>query len=105
MIEIKSESMFNACLQKPFVLVDFFTHWCGPCKTLTPVLEKLSKMPKYVNVIFAKVDVDKLDSICERYRVTAMPTIVLIHNGKEVGRVVGADHAKIEALLQKYVSQ
>lgn len=104
MIEIKTESMFQTCLQKQYVLVDFYGNWCGPCRTLTPVLEKLSKLQKYSNVVFVKVDVDKLDSICEKYRVTAMPTLILLQNGREVGRVVGADQTKIEALLQKYVT-
>lgn len=104
MLEAKTESAFNVCAQKTFVLVDFFATWCGPCKALTPILEKLSSTPKYASVVFIKVDVDKLDALAEKFHVTAMPTIILLRNGKEVGRVVGVDQAKIESLLQKYVT-
>lgn len=104
MIEAKTESAFHVCMQKPLVLVDFYASWCGPCKVLSPVLEKMSKSPRYANVVFLKVDVDKLDAITDKYHVTAMPTIVLFSHGRELGRVTGADSVKIEALLQKYVT-
>lgn len=103
MIEIKTESMFAAAITKPLVLVDFYASWCNPCRVLTPLLDEMSKSNKYSSVIFTKVDVDKMDSIAERYRVTAMPTLILLQYGKEVARIVGVDKEKIIRTLEKYM--
>ncbi|KAF9906026.1 hypothetical protein EC991_001108 [Linnemannia zychae] len=82
------------------VVVDFFAEWCGPCKTLAPILENLEK--KHKPTIFAKVDVDKAGDVAAKYEVKAMPTIVFFVNQEEVGRVVGADVAQIQSLIKKH---
>lgn len=79
------------------VLVDFSAQWCGPCKRIAPFFEVLST--KHENVHFCKVDVDEIDALSARYKITALPTFVYFVNGKESGRVSGASEAKITALL------
>ena len=69
------------------VLVDFYATWCGPCKMLSPILDEVaSETP---DVIFARVDVDVCEELANRYRIQAMPTLVVIQNGKEINRSVG----------------
>ncbi|KAI9280395.1 thioredoxin [Sporodiniella umbellata] len=80
-----------------FVLVDFTATWCGPCKMITPVLEKHSAA--YSNVVFVKVDVDDLSEIASHYEVRAMPTIVFFKNGNKVDEIVGANPGAIAAKL------
>ncbi|KAG0041161.1 hypothetical protein BGZ83_002229 [Gryganskiella cystojenkinii] len=82
------------------VVVDFFATWCGPCKTLAPVLESMER--KYSTSVFAKVDVDDAQDCAGHYQVSAMPTIVFFKSKSEVGRVVGADVTKIEALIKTH---
>ncbi|KAG0297023.1 hypothetical protein BGZ96_007907 [Linnemannia gamsii] len=82
------------------VVVDFFAEWCGPCKTLSPILANLEK--KHKPTIFAKVDVDEAGDVAAKYEVKAMPTIVFIVNKTEVARVVGADVAQIQSLVKKH---
>ncbi|KAI8599691.1 thioredoxin-like protein [Dissophora ornata] len=82
------------------VVVDFFATWCGPCKTLAPVLEGLEK--KHSSTIFAKVDVDQANDCAGEHKVTAMPTIVFFKERSEVGRVVGANVGEIQAMIKKY---
>ncbi|KAK3845930.1 MAG: thioredoxin-like protein, partial [Linnemannia gamsii] len=82
------------------VVVDFFAEWCGPCKTLAPMLVNLEM--KHKPTIFAKVDVDEAGDVAAKYEVKAMPTIVFFVEQKEVGRVVGADVAQIQSLIKKH---
>ncbi|KAF9141684.1 hypothetical protein BG015_001208 [Linnemannia schmuckeri] len=89
-----------AAADSRLVVVDFFAEWCGPCKTLAPILANLEK--KHKPTIFAKVDVDKAGDVAAKYEVKAMPTIVMIVNKTEVARVVGADVAQIQSLIKKH---
>src|SRR5262249_14002591 len=67
------------------VLVDFFGAWCGPCRLLAPVVEKLAGEGYRA----CKVDVEERPDLAERSHVTAMPTLVVLKCGKEVARFVG----------------
>lgn len=70
-------------------LLDFTAAWCGPCKTLKPVLAQLAT--EYANHIqLVVIDTEEDPVAAQRYNVRAMPTIVLERDGVEVGRVVGA---------------
>ncbi|KAI7824373.1 thioredoxin-like protein [Gamsiella multidivaricata] len=103
MKHIGSQSEFNSQLTAAgsrLVVVDFFATWCGPCKTLAPVLEGLEK--KHTSTIFAKVDVDQAKDCAETYEVTAMPTIVFFKSKSEVGRVVGVNMNQIQALIKEH---
>lgn len=83
------------------MVVDFTAAWCGPCKALAPLYEKLSA--KYGSrMTFLKVDVDQNQEIAREYEIRAMPTFVFYAKGKEVDRVQGADPSKLENLIQKY---
>ncbi|MGI9528699.1 MAG: thioredoxin, partial [Acidimicrobiia bacterium] len=71
------------------VLVDFWAEWCGPCKTLSPLLERMTD--EGVGAFqLAKVDVDANPELSAQYLVQSIPTVVAIKNGKEVNRFSGA---------------
>jgi thioredoxin 1 len=67
------------------VLVDFFAAWCGPCRALAPVVEKLAGEGYRV----CKVDIEARPDLASRYRVSALPTLVVLRGGEEVARFVG----------------
>tara|TARA_Y100000588_G_scaffold391831_1_gene501660 strand:+ start:393 stop:725 length:333 start_codon:yes stop_codon:yes gene_type:complete len=70
------------------VVVDFWAEWCGPCKMMAPVFEKLAG--EYENkVLFAKVDVDANNRYAMQYGIRGIPTLVVFNDGTEVDRVVG----------------
>ena len=84
---------------KPTV-IDFWAEWCGPCRTIAPIVEELAE--EYADrVNIGKCDVDSADDVVATYRVRNIPTLVFIKDGNVVGKHVGAisRNAKIEELL------
>ena len=70
------------------VLVDFWAQWCGPCRMLAPIVESLAK--QYAgNAQVVKLNVDDNPSAVQRYRIQAIPTLVLFQNGEEKDRMIG----------------
>ncbi|EPY54232.1 thioredoxin Trx2 [Schizosaccharomyces cryophilus OY26] len=81
-------------------VVDFYADWCGPCKFLSPLLEKLSN--SHSKSSFIAVDADKFSELAQKNEVYALPTVVLFKKGQELDRIVGADIRAINGLLAKY---
>ena len=71
------------------VLVDCWAPWCGPCRSLAPVLEQLASEYKG-RLKIAKLDTDDNPKIAMKYNIQSIPTMLLFNNGQQVDRIVGA---------------
>ncbi|KAI3748054.1 hypothetical protein L6452_10884 [Arctium lappa] len=92
---------YNQSKQSPkLMVVDFSASWCGPCKMLEPFIRSLAS--KYQEIDFIKIDVDELKDVAQEFGVQAMPTLVLLKQGKEVERVVGAKKDELEKKILKH---
>ena len=71
------------------VVIDFFAEWCGPCKQMAPVFAELARRQRGQSLI-AKVDTDRSPGVAARFAIRGIPTIVVMRDGREVARQVGA---------------
>lgn len=94
---------FQELIQSPVpVLVDFFAEWCGPCKTMKPVLEEVKeKVGDKARI--AKIDVDQHKDLADRFKIQAVPTFILFKNGEAVWRHSGVIQAKeLKGVIEQY---
>ena len=81
------------------VLIDFYADWCAPCKMMAPVVERIASENNELKVV--KVNIDNEEELAIKYMVMSIPTFVVIKNGEEVNRIVGAvDKSELESLIK-----
>ncbi|GAA0423434.1 thioredoxin [Leifsonia naganoensis] len=73
----------------PPVIVDMWATWCGPCRMVSPVLERLAT-ERAGDVKLVKVDVDRAPQLSSRFGVQAVPTLLILHHGAVIARQAGA---------------
>ena len=81
------------------VVVDFYADWCGPCKTMAPLLDDVARR-RVGEVLIAKLNTDRNPATGMRFGIRGIPTIILFREGKEIARRVGAvPPTDLEALV------
>jgi thioredoxin len=70
------------------VLIDFWANWCGPCRMMSPIIDKIAEeMGDKVKV--CKVNVDENHELAEKYEIMTIPAFIIVKNGAETGRTIG----------------
>lgn len=98
--QVKTIEEFDEVLNNnKSVFVDFFATWCGPCKMVGPVVEKVSESVS--DVKFIKVDVDEVGEAAQRYGIMSIPAMFVFRDGAKVGEQVGfAPEGTVKALAE-----
>ena len=86
------------------VMADFYATWCGPCRTLSPMLDRLAG--GYMDKIkFVKINVDESPGLAQNFQVQAIPTLIFFKDGKVADRVTGMpEEADLKAKLNKFAA-
>lgn len=94
------ENLDRVVKSNNLVLIDFYADWCGPCKKMNPILNRIADQNKQVKLL--KIDAEKSDNIASVFKVEEIPTYVIIKNGRQVWRGVGEmDEAELKEVLAK----
>lgn len=85
--------------QQGIMLLDFWATWCGPCSMIAPIVDQVSEEE---NIKVGKINIDEERNLAYQFEIEAIPTIILMKDGKEINRQVGfMDKNELKAFLQK----
>lgn len=86
-IKVLNNKNFKAATKRGVVLLDFWAPWCGPCKIIAPTLNEIAD--SQTDFMVAKVNVDHNQQLAQKFKVRNIPTMLILKDGKEAGRIVG----------------
>lgn len=102
--ELTQEDFDNYLAGNKLVLIDFFADWCGPCRTMAPVMEELAR-EFGENFKFGKVNVDTQQALATKFSILSIPTIIIFREAKEAERIIGAvPKSQFAEKLKKYLT-
>jgi thioredoxin 1 len=92
-----------AASQYPIFILDCWAEWCGPCRTIGPIIEQLAAEMKG-KVVFGKLNIDENMQTANKYRISAIPTLMVFKDGKLIDKLVGAyPKPTLVAKIQKFL--
>jgi thioredoxin 1 len=102
LLQVNDKNFNEEVLQASLpVLVDFWATWCGPCRSISPIVEELAE--EFTGKVkVAKLNVDENPATPSQYGVRGIPTLILFKDGKLVDQIIGAvPKVRLKALIEK----
>ena len=97
-----TDANFHSEVASGRTVVDFWAAWCGPCRTIAPVIDALAA--ERPDVRFGKLNVDENPRTAAAFQVQGIPLLVFLRDGRETGRLVGAvPRGQIEAAISRFL--
>ncbi|KAH7277564.1 hypothetical protein KP509_39G057200 [Ceratopteris richardii] len=98
------QSVLDASSQSRIMVVECMVKWCGPCIYMRPHVDELSR--KFPHLLFLRIDVDQLEPFTMELDIQGYPTFIIMKNGKEIDRLLGANKEELQkrvaALAHQY---
>lgn len=102
-VKVSNENFEEVIKSDKVVLVDFWATWCGPCRMLSPVIDKIAEI-NYGKLTVAKADIDDCEKTALGLNITSVPTLKLYVEGECKETMVGLmPEAKLQQILDKYI--
>ena len=100
---VQNDEFEKIIIESKPTIVDFFATWCGPCKMLSPILEKVEEDSKgEFNIV--KIDVDESYDVAKKYGIMSVPTMIIFKDGDEQEKIVGLRQKnQIEDAVRNYI--
>jgi len=100
-LEVTTESFEKEVLESDKkVLIDFYADWCNPCKMLAPTIDEIASENENIKIV--RINIDNEADLAVRYGIVSIPTLVVIQDGEEKGRMVGVvSKFQINNMIQK----
>lgn len=99
-LEIKADKLDTLLNEKEVLVVDFWAPWCGPCRTLGPIIESVQQNINDENVGVVKVNIDEASDLAMRYGIRSIPTVIYFKNGKMANKTIGIkSQTEIEGII------
>lgn len=104
---ITSPAQFDELVRNnKYVIIDFHATWCGPCKAIAPLFTQHATAHSEQNTVaFAKVDIDAVPEVAQRFAITTIPSFVLLRDGKTIDDVRSANAPKLNAAVESVAAE
>jgi thioredoxin 1 len=96
------ERLYNKYQKKKLIIVKFWAPWCKPCKKIAPKIEELAvKHSAKVLIVSVNADNEECEAIKDTYKVSSLPTFIVLKDGIAINKIVGADEDKLKRVISK----